>query len=123
MPRFGNRKWAIALALIACGIALCSYVLHVGNTDSWPETTCTVDSSRVMRENVADSFRNTTLYRGQYRLRYSVGGREYYVWANAGWSDANRQFVQDRVGALPDQCNFRVRYNPVNPAEAIADRR
>jgi len=80
MQRFGDRKWAITLALIAGGIALCGYLLHLGNTDSWPETTCTVDSSRVIRENVADSFRNITLYRGQHRLRYSVGGREYYVW-------------------------------------------
>jgi len=59
------------------------------------------------------------MYRGEYELRYTVNGREYYVWANSGWSDVDKQFVQAKVDYLPQQCDFRVRYNPLRPAEAI----
>lgn len=123
MPGHSKQKWAITIAVIVGGIAVGSYLVHLGNTASWPETDCIVDSSRVVRENVADSFRNITLYRGEYRLRYIVRGREYHIWANSGWSDSDHQFVQDKVDAIPDHCNFRIRYNPANPAQAVAGRR
>jgi hypothetical protein len=108
---------AVALVLAAVGGA---YLIHVGDTDSWPQTDCTVAGTRVVRSDVADSFRAIVMYRGEYRLRYVVEGQDYYVWANAGWSDPDRQFVQDKVDARTDRCDFRVRYNPTHPADAIA---
>ena len=60
------------------------------------------------------------MYGGEYRLRYTVGGQEYYVWANAGWADVDKEFVQHKVDHLPDKCDFHIRYNPRRPAEAIA---
>jgi hypothetical protein len=62
------------------------------------------------------------MYRGEYRLRYTVSGQEYYVWANSGWTDVDKQFIQDKVASLPDKCDFRIRYNPLHPSEAIAVR-
>jgi hypothetical protein len=79
--------------------------------------------SRVVRADVADSFRAIVMYRGEYQLRYVVGGREYYVWANSGWSDVDKQFVEAKVNSLAGSCDFRVRYNPSRPSEAIASRK
>jgi hypothetical protein len=63
------------------------------------------------------------MYRGEYRLRYKVGEHDYYVWANSGLADADRQFIQDKVDDPPDKCDFRIRYNPHRPSEAIAVRK
>src|SRR4051812_403635 len=95
-------KWGIVILLVSTAIGSTVYLIHAGNTDSWPETSCTVAGDRVVRENVADSFRAIVMYRGEYRLRYVVGEREYFLWANSGWSDVDRQFVQDKVDSLPD---------------------
>jgi hypothetical protein len=103
--------------------AVLALFLRLGSTDAWPETRCTVAGSRVIRADVADSFRAIVLYKGEYHLRYSVGGHDYYVWANSGWADPDREFVQSKIDYLPDTCEFRVRYNPVRPSDAIAVRR
>jgi hypothetical protein len=89
-----RRGWWIAGALLVLTIALVvSLILHFGNPDSWPEARCTVAGSRVIRADVADSFRAIVLYRGEYQLRYSVGGQDYYLWASSGWADPDRAFV------------------------------
>jgi len=77
----------------------------------------------VAREYVADSHQAIVMYRGEYRLRYTVSGQDYFVWANSGWSDVDKQFIQDKVTFLPDTCGFRIRYNPRHPSEAIAVRK
>src|ERR1700686_1893882 len=110
--------------LLVCGLVASGiYLVRLGNTDSWPQTDCTVVGNRVARESVADSSRAIVMYRGEYRLRYTVSGQEYFVWANSGWSDIDKQFIQDKVDSLPDKCGFRIRYNPRPPSEAIAIRR
>jgi hypothetical protein len=86
-------------------------------------TNCTVAGTRVIRAEVADSFRTIPMYRGEYHLRYVVSGHEYYVWAKSEWADVDRHFVQDRVGAHVDQCDFLIRYNPIGPSDAIAVRK
>ncbi len=75
------------------------------------------------RGDVADSFRDIVMYKGEYQLRYTVGGHEYHLWALSGWADPDKQFVQTKVDYLPDRCDFRVHYNPLRPAEAIAVRK
>ena len=74
----------------------------------------------MVRENVAPEGRAIVLYRGEYRVSYAVDGHEYYIWASSGWSDVDKQFVQDKVDSRSDRCDFRIRYNPHRPSDAIA---
>lgn len=104
-------------------LAAVVYIVRAGNTDSWQEASCTVAGSRVVRTVVAESFRAIVMYRGEYHLRYTVEGREYYVWANSGWSDVDRQFVQDKVDSRADKCDFLIRYNPAHPSDSVAERK
>ena len=113
-------KWGISIVLVSMAVGSAVYLIHARSTDSWPETSCTVAGNRVVRDDFADSSRAIVMYRGEYRLRYTVGGNEYFVWANSGWSDVDKQFVQDKVDSLSDRCDFRVRYNPNRPSDAIA---
>jgi hypothetical protein len=122
-PRTKKRNRCIALLLLCGAVGSGLYLVHLGNTDSWPETGCAVVGNRIVRNDVADSHRAIVMYRGEYRLRYTVSGQEYYVWANSGWADVDRQFIQDKVDYLPDTCDFRIRYNPRRPSEAIAVRK
>lgn len=116
-------RWGITIVLLSAALVSVVYLNHAGNTDSWPGTSCTVAGTRVVRADVADSFRVIVMYRGEYRLRYTVRGREYYIWANSGWADVDKQFVQDRVDARTDHCDFLVRYNPTHPSDAVAVRK
>src|ERR1035438_7763921 len=84
-------KWGIAVVLLSVALGSATYLIRAGDTDSWPEASCTVAGTRVIRADVADSFRTIPMYRGEYRLRYIVGGREYYIWAESEWAD-----VEDR---------------------------
>ena len=117
-----RNRW-IALLLLCGAVASGFYLVHLGNTDSWPEAACFVVGNRIVRNDVADSHRAIVMYRGEYQLRYTVSGQEYYVWAHSGWTDVDKQFIQGKVDYLPDKCDFRVRYNPRRPSEAIAVRK
>jgi hypothetical protein len=109
--RMKTRKyWMPIVVLSVVGGAV--YLFRLGSTGSWPETRCTVAGSRVVRADVADSFRAIVMYSGEYQLRHSVGGHDYYVWAKSGWFDIDREFAQSKVDYLPNRCDFRVRYNP-----------
>ncbi len=60
------------------------------------------------------------LYRGEYRLRYTVNGQQYFTWADAGWINESKELAEEKIMALPPSCMFRVQYNPRHPAEAVA---
>jgi hypothetical protein len=107
--------WALFMGLLAIGI----YLINFKNTSSWQETRCVVAGSRVIPAD-ARGKRNVVIYRGQYQLRYTVNERDYYVWADSEWEASLKEFVQNKMDHLPEHCNFRVRYNPQQPAEAIA---
>src|SRR5260370_22859306 len=116
------KLWFV-LALLGGAVASGIYFVNLGNTDSWPETGCTFAGGRVVRYDVADSSRAIVMYRGEYRLRYTVNHHEYYVWAKSGWADVDRQFIQDKVDNPPAKCDFSVRYNALHPSEALAVRK
>lgn len=109
-----------ALTFAAASVVLVSYLVYSGRADSWPRADCTVIGSRVIRYDAADSWRDIAMYRGQFKIRYEVDGREYYTWADAGWLDKDKDFVEQRVAALPKHCDFTVRYDPKNPRESVA---
>ena len=113
-------KWCTSFTLICVVLGAGAYVIHLGSTEGWPETGCTIAGSRVVRD-VAAPVRShvVVLYIGEYQLRYTVRGKDYYIWASAGWSDPEKQFVEAKMDYLPDHCNFRIRYNPVRPSEAF----
>jgi uncharacterized membrane protein len=77
-----RNKWWIVLTLICLALGG-AYVIYLGSTEGWSETDCTVAGSRVVRD-VAAPVRShvVVLYKGEYHLRYTVRGKDYYVWAS-----------------------------------------
>lgn len=116
------RRFA-AWVLVAVAAGAIVYLGTTGRTNSWAETACTVSSSRVVRTNVPIGRfgEPVVMYKGEYQLCYRVNGRDYFIWVNSGWLDADRVFVENHVSSYdPDRCDYRVRYNPANPTEAFA---
>jgi hypothetical protein len=110
------------LTLICVVLGAGSYVLRRGSTKGWPETDCSIAGSRVVRDVVPNPPVNShlvVLYRGEYQLRYTVEGKDFYTWVSSGPSDAEKEFVEAKMDKLPDRCNFRIRYNPNRPSEAV----
>jgi hypothetical protein len=99
------------------------YLDRLTSTNSWQETRCAVVGSRVVRSDVADSFSAMVMFKGEYELRYTVGGREYSLWVDSGWADTSHQFVETKLESLPEYCAFDIRYNPRKPSQAIATRK
>jgi len=120
-----NRTWklGIGFVLISGFVILALYLFKTGSTSSWPEADCSITGSRVIRTVAGEAGRAIISYKGQYHLRYVVGGHEYYLWTNSGWFDADEKFVQEKVETLPSRCEFRIRYNPEKPSDSVAERK
>ena len=119
-----NRKFALLAFLVA--MALLVYLGIKGSTRLWPETGCTISGSRVIRTVIRAGPHGAPvpMYRGEYQLRYQVRGHIYFVWAESTWLDTDREFVEGKVSSYASgPCEYLVRYNPVNPAEAVAQPR
>ena len=117
-----GKSW-ISFTVICVVLGAGAYLIHLGSTKGWPETDCTVNGSRVVRDVAAPVGRQSRvviLYKIEYHLRYTVRGKDYYVWASSGKSDAERQSAEAKAYHLPDYCGFRIRYNPFRPSEAVA---
>lgn len=120
-----HTKWWIFVSLLCVVFVAGTYIVRLGSTDDWPETNCVFAGSRVVRDVVPPAPVRShviVLYRGEYRLRYTVEDRDYFVWASSGWADPDQRFVEAKMDYTPEHCNFRIRYNPAHPSEAFAVR-
>lgn len=113
----------VLLAIVLLTASLLVYLALKGRTGAFPTTGCTIVGSRVVRTGAELGFRElAVIYKGEYQLQYTVNGRPYTMWVNAGWADKERAFVESKVSSWPRDCGYRIRYNPANPSEAYADR-
>ena len=115
------KRWSLILIFVLL-LAGGAYLIHLGSTERWPETDCAFAGRRVVRDIVPPQPVRShviVLYKGEYRLRYTVRGQDYYVWASSGWADPEKQFVETQMEDLPEHCDFRIRYNPARPSEAF----
>jgi hypothetical protein len=113
--------WSVATVLFGV-VGVVFYFALAGRTDFWPVSPCTVVNHRVIRADVpVAGYRVVILYRGQFQLQYFVNDKPYLVWANTTWVDSDPDFLNQKLDAQPEsRCEYSVRYNPRNPAEAVA---
>lgn len=114
---------SILLAMLAGVIGLVIYLAVTGRTGFWPAAPCSIVNRRVVRADVPlGGYRSVViLYRGQFQLRYVVGDREYFIWADTSWVDDDPAFIESKLDSYSEsRCEYHVRYNPRNPAEAVA---
>jgi hypothetical protein len=60
------------------------------------------------------------LYRGEYRIQYTVRGERYLVWTDSGLTSPDKHSVEEQIKKLPVDCPVRVKYNRLNPAQNVS---
>lgn len=113
----------VSLLLAVAGLF---YVRSGANSRSWPETSCTIVGSRVIRSDIKAGPYGAPvrMYRGQYQLRYAVNQRDYFKWVDTIWLDQDEGFVRSKILTYPSEhCDYVIRYNPSAPAEAVVQPR
>ena len=117
-----DRGWrtAMGFALVFAVVGVIVYLGIAGRTGWWPQTAdCAVIDSRVVSYVTGSSRHPLILWRGEYRIQYAVNGRQYFTWADAGWTDSDKNFVAGKVNDLTIDCPVRLQYNPENPGESV----
>ena len=82
--------------------------------NSWP----TVESE-VVESEVTDyrDSEGSTLYKAQFRFRYTVDGREYLTLTDNGYGTSFRSWMQSKVDRLPPGTRHPLHYNPADPTD------
>lgn len=117
-PRAQAQRW-IGLVFLVIGLVF----LAVGGwfaekrftvMNSWPTVEAEVVESEV---TTYEDSEGSTLYKAQFRFRYTVEGREYQTQTDNGYGTSFRSWMQTKVDRLPAGSRHRLHYNPADPAE------
>lgn len=82
--------------------------------NSWPTVDAQVVESQVIRYQDSEG---STLYKAQFRFRYTVDGREYDTLTDNGYGTSFRSWMQSKVDRLPPGSRHPLHYNPADPAD------
>ena len=85
----------------------------------WTTTQGIVQDTRVVPHSAYETkWGSQLIWIAEYRVVYSVGGREYSVWASSGIRDESKPDVELRLPQSRPAC--RVRYDVKKPESAVA---
>ncbi len=87
---------------------------------SWPQTRGKPTRTRVVTDGPTPRF-PVTMYIGQCSVEYTVAGKQYSLWAGAGYLDKDSKWIADKMREYPVS-SYVVRYNPQDPSDASAER-
>jgi hypothetical protein len=109
--------YAIAWALV---IGLFAFFLRRPREVKSPFAQGTIQDTRIVVDHAAETnWGGQLTWKAEYRVAYSVAGREFTVWADSG---IRRQSEADVRLALPQsRRSCRVHYNPQKPEICVAD--
>lgn len=121
--RFADMNLPGVAAFAVAALVVCSfiYLIYEGHTDSWPAAKdCSVVDSRVVTStDTHGNSKDGVTYRGEYRVRYVVNGKNYFTWTESEWQGTDEDYVKRNVNKLPTGCPVSIRYNPTNPDESV----
>jgi len=115
--------WQVVLIVVlvagAVGFSVGLLDRNHSHHQEWAETTCIVDAYGIVSVGtlLADDTK-VQQYRGEYTVRYLFKGRDYSQKIDAGFTDSDRRWVEQRIAIDPgNACPFNIRVNPQNPHE------
>jgi len=109
--------FAIAVVLAAALVAL----LHRGPTRlKWSHVQGTIEDTRIVADHALQTkWGGQLTWKAEYKVGYSIAGREYAVWADSGIRGEDEAGVRLLLPKSRPSC--RVQYNPQSPTVSIAD--
>jgi hypothetical protein len=117
MDMRGAVLFAIAVALVAALL----YLLNLGPRHvRWAQVQGTVQDTRVVIDHAFQTKRGSQLtWKAEYKVAYSIAGREYAVWADSGIRGEDEDSVRLLLPRSRPSC--RVQYSPRSPMVSVAD--
>ena len=121
MSRSERYRTRRALLVVTCALAVSLLALAHWSVDGaqWTTTQGIVQDTRVVPHSAYETkWGSQLIWIAEYRVVYSVGGREYSVWASSGIRDESKPDVELRLPQSRPAC--RVRYDVKKPESAVA---
>jgi hypothetical protein len=110
-------RFAIAFALIA---ALFTARYRSPSGMGWLHVQGTIQDTRIVADHALETkWGGQLTWKAEYRIAYSVAGREYAVWADSGIRGESEADV--RLALPPSRPSCRVRFNPKRPGVSVAE--
>jgi hypothetical protein len=113
---------ATALFVIASVLVVAlSAFLHQGSGEmKWSLVPGTILDTRIIPEHGLETkWGGELTWKAEYKVDYSVAGRNYAVWADSGIRGESEPGIRLALPQSRPPC--RVRYNPRKPEQSIAD--
>jgi hypothetical protein len=110
---------ATVLFAIAVGVATL-VLLHRDPTRlKWSQVQGTVEDTRIVADHALQTkWGGQLTWKAEYKVAYSIAGREYAVWADSGIRGENEDEIRLLLPKSHPPC--RVQYDPHNPMVSIA---
>jgi hypothetical protein len=110
------RPLFLACILVVALSLLLRSVIHEGN---WLRVRGGVQETRIVPvPGVQTNWGGQITWKAEYRVVYSVAGRDYAVWADSGIREDSRDFAELSIPNPLPPC--WVRYNPRRPGASVA---
>jgi len=105
--------WAVVVLLLA--------FLHRRPREvNWLPTQGTVQDSRIITDHALETkWGGQLTWKAEYKVAYSVAGREYVVWTDSGIRGEDESGV--RLALPQSRPSCRVQYNSQRPEASVAD--
>ena len=87
----------------------------------WLTTSSDIIDSRVMQDQLESVSGVRITYSGEYKLRYSVAGRQYEIWHDAGLTGDSRDEVVLKLANSRPYEHYTIHYNPKHPSQVRAE--
>jgi hypothetical protein len=109
--------FAIAVVLAAALLAL----LHRSPKHlQWSQVQGTIEDTRIVADHALQTkWGGQLTWKAEYKVGYSIAGREYAVWADSGIRGEDEDGVRLLLPKSRPSC--RVQYNPQSPMVSVAD--
>jgi hypothetical protein len=117
-----TKAWrGIALFVVACTLVVASLAFLQSGSGKveWPVVLGAVQDTRIVADHARQIGGGQLIWRADYKVAYSVAGREYIVWADSGIRDESEDGVRLVMPKSRPSC--WVRYNPEEPEISTAD--
>jgi hypothetical protein len=109
--------FAIAVVLAAALLAL----LHRSPKQrQWSQVQGTLEDTRIVADHALQTkWGGQLTWKAEYKVGYSIAGREYAVWADSGIRGEDEDGVRLLLPKSRSSC--RVQYDPQSPMVSVAD--
>lgn len=116
----GRRAWAQFAAVFAFVAALAALMYRRPQASEWLQVRGTVQDTRIIPDQgMETNWGGELTWEAEYRVAYSVAGREYLLWTSSGIKGESKAGVRLALPQMPPSC--WVRYERTRPEKAAAN--